>query len=499
MIYTPAPLPPPELEVMGQPTFVGIFVEYQSECETMYRAKGWADSTKDQYDSIIRNTIYPHLLNHNYKPIGDYTRQDFDHAIKEIVATGKKRGKSKSSQYDESTILTFKRLIRTIVTVAYENGKTLYNIYDDDFDDKKKKELLEYYRLHNIQPKSFSVEEEYSISRYLSQTCLEHGESVGLLLMFSLGLRCAEAAGASFDDIVKIEGYNDFYCLRILHTTDINSSSLRIGGKTENANRLIPLPKSIYNMLRHIEQIRMDSLHQSSVDLTNVKIPIACKGKDYLKRCDTPALSRAGRAMFSAIGKKKEYIVAMGLSIEQDYLAAKELSAEEEFSLVEREPTAYAMRRNTATHLYHVGLDENQTSYIMGHKIYDEQTHQKDYSTPELLYEIKKKMELRPILNAIPNVVDILHVERNPIIDRSGVYDQIVHIPPHSSVSITATPFIPGDNVSISNISEKTGGTIRMQQYRYTPNTAARSRQATMIRLYHKMYKDIIQDYVISL
>ena len=499
MIYQPVPLQAPALRVGEHYTFVGTFLKFQSECETMYRASGWAESTKEQYDSIIRNIIYPHLSNHNYKSIADYTREDFDRAIQEIIASGKKRGASKDNQYDESTIQTFKRLIRTIVTVAYENGKTLYNIYADDFSESNKKRLLEYYRLHNIQPKSFSVEQEYSIAQYLSKTCLDQGESVGLLLMFSLGLRCAEAAGASFDDIIKIDGYPDFYCLRILHTTGINTNSLEIGGKTKNANRLVPIPNSVYKILRQIEQIRMASLQPAQVELINGKLPIACKGKNYLNRCDTPTLSRAGREMFHAIGMRKEFITSISLAIEQDYLAATEMSAEEEFALVEREPTAYAMRRNTATHLYNVGLDDNQTSYIMGHKIYDGMVTQKEYSSPELLYEIKKKMELRPILNAIPDVGAVQHMERSQVVSLSGVYEQIIHIPPHSSASITATPFIPGDDITVHDIAEGNSGTVRVRQCGFTPKDPVQSRQATMIRLYHKMYKDVIRDYVISL
>lgn len=499
MIYQPVPLQAPVLHVGAHYTFVGIFVEYQSECETMYRTKGWAESTKEQYDSIIRNVIYPHLDNHNYKPIADYTREDFDRAIQKITASGKKRGPSKDNQYDESTIQTFKRLIRTIITVAYENGKILYNIYADDFSETNKQRLLEYYRLHNIQPKSFSVAQEYSIAQYLSNTCLDHGESVGLLLMFSLGLRCAEAAGASFDDIIQIDGYPHFYCLRILHTTGINTNSLGIGGKTENANRLIPLPDSIHRILRQIEQVRIASLQTAQVDLTNQKLPMACKGTKYLNRCDTPTLSRAGREMFQAIGMRKEYITAISLAIEQDCLAAKEMSAEEEFALVEQEPTAYAMRRNTATHLYNVGLDDNQTSYIMGHKIYDGMVMQKEYSSPELLYEIKKKMDLRPILNAIPDIAAVQHMERSQVVNLSGAYEQIIHIPPYSSATITATPYIPGDDISICDISEENSNAVRVQQCGFTSRDPARSRQATMMRLYHKMYKDVIHDYVIGL
>ena len=499
MIYQPMPLQAPALRIGADYTFVGIFVEYQNECETMYRAKGWAESTKEQYDNIIRNIIYPHLSNHNYKSIADYTREDFDQAIQRIIASGKKRASSKDNQYDEATIQTFKRLIRTVITVAYQNEKTLYNIYADDFNETNKKQLLEYYRLHNIQPKSFSIAQELSIAQYLSNSCLDHGESVGLLLMFSLGLRCAEATGASFDDIIKIDGYPDFYCLRILHTTGINTNSLYIGGKTENANRLIPIPDSINNILRRIEQIRIASLQLAQVDLTNKKLPIACKGKNYTNRCDTPTLSRAGREMFHAIGMRKEFITSISLSIEQDHRAAKEMSIEEEFSLVEREPTAYAMRRNTATHLHYVGLDENQTSYIMGHKIYDGMIMQKEYSSPDLLYEIKKKMDLRPILNAIPDVVPVQHMEWNQVISLSGAYEQIIHIPPHSSASITATPFIPGDDISICDISEENSCTIRVSQCSFASCDPVRSRKATMIRLYHKMYKDVIHDYVIGL
>ncbi len=501
--YTPASFPEPVLKVSGQFTFVGIYYEFRADCETMYRKNGWADSTTEQYDSIIRNTIYPHLLGHNFKAIGDYTTQDFENAVQAIIAEGKKKGAPDEKKYSESFIQTFRRLIRTVVTVAYQNQKTLYNIYAEDFTEEKKKQLLEYYRLHNIQPKSFSVEQEYAIANYLVKNCLAFGEAVGLLLMFSLGLRCAEATGASFDDLVEIDEYPEFYCLIVLHTTGTNSNIIHVGGKTINANRIIPVPKSLYVMLKQIEAIRKHALQSSGIDVCkSSKLPIVCKGKDYLNRCDTPTLSRAGREMFTQIGMRKEFLIAISMMIDEESAAANEISAEEEFSLVEREPTAYALRRNAATHWHTLLGNDNAVAYLMGHKIYNPSIQQKEYSSIDLLYQINLQLNLRPILNHIHyNDVKYLpnsYADDTTVLSVSNVYDHTILVPPHASVNIIATQHIPGDDISINKISAELDGSMRIQKCKFAQTTPKR-RNTNMIGIYHKMYYNLIQDYVISL
>jgi hypothetical protein len=75
------------------------------------------------------------------------------------------------------------------------------------------------------------------------------GAAVGLLLMFGLGLRNAEACGLNYGDIKPLRGYNNCYVAWIYKSTKIGTNELQSGGKTINTGRIIPVPKKIYDFI----------------------------------------------------------------------------------------------------------------------------------------------------------------------------------------------------------------------------------------------------------
>lgn len=496
----PSTQPEPAMKCKGLPTFYGIFKEYQDECATMYRKSGWAEKTTEQYTSIIVNTICPNLKNHDSKLIDDYSKEDFEDAIKAIIASRKKTSDSVKEDYDEDTIRTFRRLIRTVVTVAYNNDQCISNVFADDFDEKHKEKLLRDYRYPNMQPKSLSVEQEFSLVQYLMGDLLVHGQSVGLLLMFAAGTRCAEACGASFEDIISYEKYPDLHCLRILETTSLNSNTLTIGGKTDNVYRYIPLPVPVYNILQKILSIRKAALASklNPEDLDVGKLPIACKDQDYLRRCTSGDLTRAGKDAFIKIGMRSEFLTAINICLQQDQSSAEELTAEEEFALVEKEPTTYLLRRNFATHLHLLRLSDTEISYIIGHEIYDAKIKRGSLSNPDHLYRLKSKMDKRPILNDITVSPSVHSMQGNESYHFSGTHTQILSIPANASVTITASACVSSDAVGIQ-ISNAPGSIANVHHLRNSQETGKLSRIEAGLNSYHTMYRNVIGDYVIGL
>lgn len=490
----------PSLKCKGLPTFYGIFKEYQEECSTMYRKNGWAEKTTEQYTSIIVNTICPNLKNHDRKVMDDYSKENFEDAIQAIIASGKKKSGSSKEEYDEDTIRTFRRLIRTVVTVAYNNEKCISNVFADDFDEKDKEKLLRDYRYHNMQPKSLSVEQEFSLAQYLMGDILTHGQSVGLLLMFAAGTRCAEACGASFEDIISYEEFPGLHCLRVLQTTSINGNDLSIGGKSDNAYRYIPLPFTIYNILQKILAIRTAALSAKIrlKDFDAGKLPIACKDQDYLRRCTSADLSRAGRNAFVKIGMRNEFLAAINICLQQDQSSAEELTAEEEFALVEKEPTTYLLRRNFATHLHLLRLSDTEISYIIGHEIDDAKIKRGTMSNPDFLYKLKNKMDKRPILNDITVSPPLHPMQKNESFHFSGTHMQTLLIPANASVTIATSACIPSDAIGIQ-ISNAPGSIANVHYLSNSQEAGKFSRIEAGLNSYHTMYRNVIGDYVIGL
>ena len=71
---------------------------------------------------------------------------------------------------------------------------------------------------------------------------------------------------------------------------------------------------------------------------------------------------------------------------------------------MEKDPTAYLLRRNFGTQFYLLGLEESEIQYIIGHEIEDPGEMRSIFRSEEKLHPIAQKMALRPIVNEIPDM-----------------------------------------------------------------------------------------------
>lgn len=101
--------------------------------------------------------------------------------------------------------------------------------------------------------------------------------------------------------------------------------------------------------------------------------------------------------------------------------------------LKEKEPTAYLLRRNFATHMSILGLTNAEMQYLMGHNVEDAYESRNEFVDSERIFIMHRKLSNRPLLNTRTS---------NDNTDRICIHKQ-------STVRIHASALEPSDAVSI--------------------------------------------------
>lgn len=369
-------------------TFYGALSECYEEC-----AKRWNSETKKQYEADYNDKIFPNLPDHDRTPIKNYIKEDYERAIQSIAARGKSPDPQIFIPYANSTIQHYRYLIDVVVVAASNRNLCDNVLWGSRFslteDSLVEDEIKEHVRLK----KSLSVEQEIAISKELLTDWTQSGQKMGLLLMYSLGLRNGEACGIDFGDIRPMTAHPECKVLWVYKSTAAGTSRVQSSGKTKNADRIIPIPENLARFLEErktyvLQQVPLDESQGQTID----QLPVACIGENFQLRCNASHLTAAGREVFKRIELKERML---------SYID-RELMEEENAALLPREKdaTSYLFRRNFGTHLYILGLSEAEIQYVLGHDIEDDYETRNEFVNEEKLYEIKLKMEQRPLLNA---------------------------------------------------------------------------------------------------
>lgn len=242
--------------------------------------------------------------------------------------------------------------------------------------------------------KSLTIEEELQAKRHLLKTPeTEDGTVIGLAVMFFAALRNAEACGLNFGDLIEFELYKERYYLRVYETTEADSNYLKLGGKTYNSPRYVPIPKVLSDFLLQRKEYIQSKVTFPYVDKagkvyeTIDLFPIVCRKNRFSVRCNTKDLSDAGRRLLRYQLKLSEEQVS-GISV---------IIRDELDDLGEKEPTTYLFRRNMATHLYTLGFSQLQIQYYMGHRLENTDLKRSDFTDEELLYEMSLLLDRHPL------------------------------------------------------------------------------------------------------
>lgn len=378
----------------GTLTFAGVLQKYFHEKGSRGAeigiSKEWNADTRKKYLNDYYSRIITSIekLYGPYKPMHELMEDDLDAIIKEV---------DPQCKYMPSTKRHYEHLVWVVYRAGAEHGLYPDVVHWDEIPDEEagEKEKTKVKRLMRI-PRSFSIKQEHKIVEWIKSLdpVTAHGEEVGLVIMFCIGVRNNEACGIDYASIHDLEGYADVKVVDIVQSTKLGSNELKAGGKTSNAPRVLPLQPFLYDflmkrkegierMIKTGELVLPDNI--AGID----KLPVVCRKNDYCVRSDSRKLTIAGRILFNEMGISKETLGELHRTLRDEEFKSLDLD--------EKEPTTYLFRRNTATHLYQMGFSLPEIQYLIGHEIEDDRMSRNDFNDPEMLASLNERMKAHPI------------------------------------------------------------------------------------------------------
>lgn len=389
-------------------TFAGVLRRYLLENPNGPAiSRRWlSESYFNQNMSAYRNRILPKIG--KYKAMEDFEETDFEKVLERLAAEG---------EYEEKTINDYRRLIWVVYRAGVENGlyedRLMWDLRDKvGIDDESDTDAINKKAFIELTRKSLSIEEEKKLLEWFKNLdpALVDGDYIGLILMFFLGLRNNEAAGLDYGAVVEIqlEGTH-FPCVYIAKTTELGSNRTKLGGKTSNAPRVIPIFDFLYDFLMRRKEFiqgkirsgEITSFDKSKIDID--RLPVVCHGCNYLKRSSSQGITDSANQLFSELGIGIREVSAAVIGIMNEQMSyPHELIAEKDI-------TAYIFRRNTATHLYALGLSAGQCQYLIGHEIESSEEYRNLFTNPDLLYNIYNILKEHPFYDFFDDDAELGH------------------------------------------------------------------------------------------
>lgn len=357
-------------------TFAGVLVRFYDEIFARCAA-----NTRYAYNSAYNMHILPMLKDRVMETL---TLEDCEAVIEAI---------SQKKDYELATLERYRYLIRAVVKHAVQKGicedvlfGSVFSLNENDNENEKKLVRLK---------KSLSVEEELLLYEQIMKDPTQDGGRMGLALMFSLGMRNNEACAMKFSSIREMQHNKGKFCAWVLESTEGRTNNSKAGGKTINAPRKIPVPTALLELLqrrkRHIQSLIDNGDVVLEQGMTVDGLPITCK-RDYQTNYTSEELTAIGRQVLREIRVNEDQLAYIDKDLQDEKLRM-------EMDVSEKDPTAYLLRRNFATHLYILHLTEPEIQYIMGHNMEDIYANRHDYSSEEQLTLIATKMDKRPLFN----------------------------------------------------------------------------------------------------
>lgn len=462
-------------------TFAGVLIEYWEDVSRSWKAS----VTQTTYLKDYKKYVLPYL---DDLPLKDCARENFDRCLELLPETKKKEGLT----YNLGVERHIKWIIKKVLEAAEKNDVCPDILWGTDysFPAEVTEETLNANELVKLR-KSFQISEEANISCLILEDPQQSGENFGLALMFGLGLRNNEACGTKFGDIQPFLCDKNRYYMRIYSSTALGTNAERYGGKTSNMARFIPIPRKLLTLLFRRRELLYhlisdgklkidDESGQNKLDDLQIntfidRLPIACRGEDFINPCSAKVLTQAAKKLLKTINLEQDILSL----IDREFRRA----GRTEDGIKEKEPTAYLFRRNLGTHLYLLGLNDSEIQYIMGHDIEDDNEERHFFRNEEKLYPIALKMEKRPIVN------DINDREKK---DMSGywlaernAYQEEIHIPVSEKlkkVIVTVEQREP-----LSNLQLRVSGPVKGKCEQFACETPL-DETMSITKVYHDQY-----------
>lgn len=344
----------------------------------------WNDETQEKYRADYVERLLPALGD---RAVNSYTEEEIRDCLKALA---------RNKDYSEGTMVHYNHLIYVLFEAAEQLGVCDNVLWGSELGlSEDEDEIEQRVRLK----KSFTIEEQMEIYCALSKPPeLISGQEIGLLLMNGTGIRNNEACGANYGSVQALDEHPDIYSLKIYQTTKINSAELKAGGKTRNANRLLPLMPITSNRIMQQRAYLEKLVSAGELILPEGTcvddLPIVCYGRDYLRRCKSEDLTRAGKKLFREIGIGERNLQRLDAFVHSDEFQEMDFFEEE---LKEKVATTYLFRRNFVTYMELLDFTPAELEYYIGHMVEDDFKVRNSFVNEDKQVEMAEKLDRHPI------------------------------------------------------------------------------------------------------
>lgn len=380
---------------LGEYNLIWCIIEYFDKLYGTY-----ADETQTIYAQRYRDSIAP-CINEN-KPAKSYNADDIEGLLFDIQENKDYEKISMSSDFSH---LIYRPIKMFLDKNGSDDEKNKFWGTSLDYSPKENEDIQSSTLLIK---KSLDRVKEIEADKFLNRYDTDEGRDLGLAVMFYSGTRNAEACGLNFGDIREFVDHPDSHYLVVFETTEIKSNRRKLGGKTANAARNLPIVSRLADLLLKRKEF-IEKKISSKLPYTNKAgitfktiddLPIACRGNDYFEGCSADDLTSYGRGFLKDTLKLNSKDVS-----KLSYLIDK-VDKDTEYDLGEKDPTTYLLRRNFATHLYTLGLSIDDCQYYMGHSI-DSGISRSDRNDLDYLYSLWLKLDKYPFNEKLEiNIID---------------------------------------------------------------------------------------------
>lgn len=374
----------------GKPTFWGV---YCALLRSIQNDRGWVKPTCRRYDDAVCETL-ARAFQEDDIPFSSLMEED-------IVERWERTLDGITSQSLAQSCFV---MLRLIMQAAYDAGYTTTLLWGmpsnvpttGEAEDRKRRGKITKEEADELEGKrlakkllgnSFCIpmEKEYELYLLFQRMCDRHGEYLlGMILMEAM-CRTSEGTALTYDDLVKI---GSVWTLRIMSSSDKDSRTKNIGGKTKNMYRYVPISTYLARfLLERRKSIETSLGGKRAVEIVK-NYPIACFGKEYYKPCKQREGNRAIKDAFKRCGVEEGVVSSAYSAVRDD----REISDQ-----CEGFATAYIFRHQGATEMQACGCSQTDIYAMLGHKMDTWNADKADYANPDKLRELAAKLARRPL------------------------------------------------------------------------------------------------------
>lgn len=297
--------------------------------------------------------------------------------------------------------------------------------------------------------------------------------------MFAFGLRDAEACVVQFKDIITDVNKDGLHLLLVYKTIESKNHRIVSSGKTKNADRMIPIPDEVYDYLMQRRQFLINSgVSEEEVD----ELTIACVNDNFFEHCIPDKITKAAKQAFREVGIKSEIL---------SYLDYEIVMGEIPAIMREKNPTAYMLRRNFATQLAIMGMNESEIQYLLGHDVTNAYETRNEFNNQESLRHMYELMNERAIYNIRKRKIICGALDNNIRKDFYNHSNVVIEIDVNEGdlVNLDVIGCEPNTKSSIKIDGEKVEADGIKHYYR-EPNYRS-ERTINILDKYHKVYNRV--------